>query len=320
MKKFIGKTLAFLVILALLVSGLLVLSSVNESCNQFFAYISCSEDYQRQTEEISVLQRVQQQDNAYDKIMVGDSVCYMLFTRLQDVNDAYFLGGNTRPCTMVMQYVLAKEFMEGHPDAKEVYLFLSKDSWESTIDVQCGYSYVVVPQTQAGTMKDLDEDTVLRMQQLFGRFLMNPYVVNVFDHSLMNHKLVLNGLMVYHELVLGEDMSATYERTENEISPLALQYFEKLVALCEEQGVQLHLLHDPLADTEEKHQEVAMEEEMFRQAGIYDDFSEYFSSVLYYPPEDFFDGVHFNVDDELDNQVIRDIQDHTGLLQDFVVE
>ena len=59
---------------------------------------------------------------------------------------------------------------------------------------------------------------------------------------------------------------------------------------------------------------------MFQAAGLYEQFPEYFSSVLYYPEENFFDGVHFNVDDELNNRVINDIREHTGLLQDFVVE
>ena len=320
MAKFLGKTIGFLAILAVLVTGILFLSASCEPMNQVFAFLSCSDDYERQHAEIQVLKDVQETDNAYTKIMVGDSVCYMLFTRLQDVNDTYFLGANTRPCTMATQYVLVKEFVENHPDAEEVYMFLSKDTWESVIDVQCGYSYVAVPHTQAGTIEDLDPETREEMYRMFGPVLMNPVVVNAFDHSLMNHKIVLNGLVEYHEKILGEDLSADYERTENEISPLALHYFRKIVDLCEEEGLKLHLLHDPVADTEAKHAEIEMEKQMFQAAGLYEQFPEYFSSVLYYPEENFFDGVHFNVDDELNNRVINDIREHTGLLQDFVVE
>ena len=320
MGKFIGKTILFLLILLGLVGGILVVSASSEGMNRIFAFLSCSEDYERQEAETDILRKAQITENDYRKIMVGDSVCYMLFTRLQDVNDVYFLAANTRPCTMATQYALVKEFADGHPEAEEVYIFLSKDSWETIIDVQCGYSYVVVPNTLAGTIDQFDESTVADMRRLFGSVLMNPTVVNIFDKSLMNHKIVLNSLVEYHEKVLGEDLSAPYELTENEISPLALQYFTKIVRLCEERNIELHLLHDPLADTEAKHQEVEMEKQMFQEAGLYDTYQEYFDSVLYYPPENFFDGVHFNVEDELNNRVINDIKEHTGLLQDFVVK
>lgn len=319
MRRFCLKTIVFMLVLVVLICGILWIPSTNDMLNQAFAFLTCSQDYERQSAEIQVLKDVQGINNDYDKIMVGDSVCYMLFTRLQDVNDKYFLGGNTRPCTMATQYVLVKEFIDAHPDAKEVYIFLSKDSWESTIDIQCGYSYVVVPHTQAKTIDDLDQDTRDDMRNKFGSFLMNPVVVNAFDRSQTNRKLVLNGLSEWYDKVLGQDMSSQYVLTENQISPLSQKYFLKIVQLCAENNIQLHLLHDPVADTPEKHQEIEVEKQMFEDAGLYDQFPEYFLSVLYYPPEYFFDGIHFIVDDELDNQVINDIRRHTGLLQDFVV-
>ena len=261
MRRFCLKTIVFMLVLVVLICGILWIPSTNDMLNQAFAFLTCSQDYERQSAEIQVLKDVQGINNDYDKIMVGDSVCYMLFTRLQDVNDKYFLGGNTRPCTMATQYVLVKEFIDAHPDAKEVYIFLSKDSWESTIDIQCGYSYVVVPHTQAKTIDDLDQDTRDDMRNKFGSFLMNPVVVNAFDRSQTNRKLVLNGLSEWYDKVLGQDMSSQYVLTENQISPLSQKYFLKIVQLCAENNIQLHLLHDPVADTPEKHQEIEVEKQ-----------------------------------------------------------
>ena len=89
--------------------------------------------------------------------------------------------------------------------------------------------------------------------------------------------------------------------------------------LCE-RNIELHLLHDPLADTEAKHQEVEMEKQMFQEAGLYDTYQEYFDSVLYYPPENFFRRVHFNVEDELNNRVINDIKNTQVCCRIFVVK
>ena len=82
----------------------------------------------------------------------------------------------------------------------------------------------------------------------------------------------------------------------------------------------MHLIHDPLADTPEKHEEVEQEKQMFMDAGLYNDWQEYFESVLYYPEEYFFDGVHFHVEKEMNNAVIHDIKEHTGLMQDLKLQ
>lgn len=312
--------MCFLLLLGGLTAGLLMLCAVCEPLDRVLAFLTCSEDYTREDVAPEVLKTAQQGDNDYHSILVGDSVSYMLFAESREVNDEYFLAGNTRPCTMATQYVLVKEFVESHPQAKDVYLLYSKESWESVIDVKCGYSYVIVPHLQAGALDELEPETINAAEEKFGALLMTPFMANLFDHSFVNRKLILNSLMTYHEKVLGEDLSAPFERTEGQISPLALQYFQKMIEVCEKHQVALHLIHDPLADTPQKHSEVEAEKQMFRDAGLYDEWQEYFDSVLYYPPEYFFDGVHFHVEKELNNSVIRDIQEHTGLLQDLKLQ
>lgn len=320
MGKYIIKFIGFLFLLGGMTAGILVLCAACEPLDRCLAFLTCSEDYNREDVAPEVLKTAQESDNSYHSILVGDSVSYMLFANSREVNDEIFLAGNTRPCTMATQYVLVKEFIESHPEAKDVYLFYSKESWESVIDVKCGYSYVIVPHMQAGTLGELEPETLEEAEEKFGSLLMTPFMANLFDRSFVNRKIILNSLMVYHEDVLGEDLSAAFEKTDNQISPLALKYFRKMTEVCDENHVALHLIHDPLADTPEKHAEVETEKQMFADAGLYEEWQEYFDSVLYYPAENFFDGVHFHVEKEMNNAVIHDIKEHTGLMEDLKTE
>ena len=320
MGKYMIKMISFLLLLGGLTAGILGLCAVCEPLDRCLAFLTCSEDYSREDVAPEVLKTAQESDNDYHSILVGDSVSYMLFANAREVNDKIFLAGNTRPCTMATQYVLVKKFVESHPAAKDVYLFYSKESWESVIDVKCGYSYVIVPHMQAGTLKALEPETLDEAEGKFGPLLMTPFMANLFDRSFVNRKIILNSLLTYHEDVLGEDLSAPFERTYNQISPLALRYFQKMTEVCKEHQVTLHLIHDPLADTPEKHEEVEQEKQMFMDAGLYNDWQEYFESVLYYPEEYFFDGVHFHVEKEMNNAVIHDIKEHTGLMQDLKLQ
>ena len=317
MVKYIGKVMGFLAILGGMILGVFMLCTVCSPLDQFVAFLTCSDGYHREDVAQEILKTAQEGKNEYQNILVGDSVCYMLFANAGEVSDEYFLAGNTRPCTMATQYVLVNEFLESHPEAKDVYLFYSKESWESVMDVKCGYSYVVVPHMQAGTFDKLGQETVSRAEEMFGPFLVNKFMANAFDRSFVVRKIVLNSLTAYHEKVLGEDLSAPFERTENEISPLALSYFRKMVETCDAHQTTLHLIHDPLADTEEKHAEVEMERRMFQEAGLYEEWQEYFDSVLYYPEEYFFDGVHFLGEENLSDAVIQDISEHTELMTDI---
>jgi len=319
MLKYIGKFVGFLLGLVLLLFGTMVLSSVNEPLNDFFAFISCSDEYERQDVETQTIIDATKVDNQYSKIIVGDSVCYLLFYGFQEQNDEYLFSGITRPATIATHYTMIKEFLENHPEADEVYMMLSYDTWRSIIDVQCGYSYFVVPNTIAGTMNNYDSKTIQEATEKFGTVLMNKSVVELYDKSLMNHKIVLNSLIWVHENVFDKDMSSSYELTEG-MSDLAYDYFCKIEKLCEENNVELHLIHDPVADTPVKRFELECEKQMFIDMGLYDKYHTYFDNVLFYPIEMFFDGIHLNVEKELQSSVIKDIQEVTNSLEDIIIE
>lgn len=321
MGKLIGKTLAFLLGVLALIALIIVLSTSNSVFDDFFSLITCSGEYtsKEETLKIDTIERAKETDNSYEKIIVGDSVSYFMFTPLQEYNDVYFIGSTNRPFTMAGQYVVISEFLKSHPEAKEAYLFFSKDSWESVIDPQNGYQNTVVPFVKAGVLDDLDQVTRDEMNKTFSGFLMKPAIVELYYRSMMNHKLVLNSIIAYHEEILGEDCSSLYEKTEGRLSPLSELYLQKTIDLCKEKGVTFHIVHNPLADTEIKHNELEEEKRDFERSPFMYLSDDYFNSVIFYPEEQFADGVHYGVTPELQRNAIRDIINKTGYMTDLVV-
>lgn len=314
----------FLLLLLMMVVGCIIISAANDTTNEIFSFVTNSEDYIRNEEaaKAEAISATMDADNDYTKLLVGDSVSFFLFNRLQEYNDDYLLVGTSRPFTIAGQYIQIKEFLENHPEATDVYMFESKETWEAVIDPQCTYQNLVVPTVETGTYDDLDQNTREEICDEFSSVLLNKKVVRIYNYSNMNRKLMLNGILLYHEKILGEDVSAVYESTPNEVSPLAQQYLAKIIKLCDTNQVTLHILHDPLADTEAKRREVEMERQMLSACGYNDSelFEDYYDSVLYYPEECFFDGVHLNIDDNLQNSVIEDIKKMTGELKEIKYE
>ena len=322
MGKLIGKIALFLAGILVLCCLCIVLSSCGGVFDDFFATVSSSEEYtpKEETQKIDAINSAKETDNKYTKLIVGDSVSYFMFTQLQEYNDNYLIASTSRPFTMAGQYMVIKQFADSHPNASEVYLFFSKDSWESVIDPQCGYQNTVVPFIEAGVYDDLEDVTKREIVDEYTVFFVNPLAVKLYYNSKMNHKLVLNTIIAYNEKILGKDCSKMYETTEGRLSPLSELYLQKTIDLCNEKGISLHLMHDPLADTDKKHAEMEAEKQDFINSGYMDIAGDYFDSVIFYPKEQFVDGVHYGQSGEMQKDAIRDIINKTGLMTDLVVK
>ena len=62
--------------------------------------------------------------------------------------------------------------------------------------------------------------------------------------------------------------------------------------MCNEKGIEFHLLPTPIKDNEYKHNQMARQLEEFTEAGIMDLVKNYYDCVEYYPEEQFRDEVH----------------------------
>ena len=62
--------------------------------------------------------------------------------------------------------------------------------------------------------------------------------------------------------------------------------------MCNENGIEFHLLPTPIKDNDYKHEQMSRQMEEFTEAGIIDLVKNYYDSVEYYPKEQFRDEVH----------------------------
>lgn len=324
MKKLLSRIVLFLVILVIIIVGILTLCVMFPSVDNLIGTVTCSEGFDGYEEKTKTeaIEKTQNKNDGYTKLFVDDSVCASMFGRLQDKNSVYLFAGTNRAFLVAGQYVQIREFLKTHDNVSEVYMFLSKGTWESTIDVQYGYQCFAVPIISTNTFDDLENNTKQEMKDTYSGTLIQPWFVYIYNKSCVIRKLTLNLLNTYHEKVLKEDMSVNYVHEENKVSDVNQQYLDLIINMCEKNNIALHILHDPIADTPDNRDDYDNEIKMINE--ISNDknkkyLDEYLNSVLFYPEDLFIDGVHFKGDDALNNQIIHDIQGKTNLLYDVVV-
>lgn len=312
MKGFLLRLAAFVLAALVLFCGVLGLSAF-APFSEIFAKLTGSTGYSASaSEEIGGhIANVQAADGA-SALILGDSVCWQVFDPFSLCNTAYRIDGSNRAVTLAGQYLLAKAFLDAHPGATDVYLILTPESFSAGFDTGYGYQYAAAPFAAAGLLDGLDETTRAELSAAYGA----PFLTGTFarwaDASPLVKKLYLNAL----ELAPGQESAGP-------LIPLAARNLQNLADLCAERGAAFHLLCAPLADTEDRHATMAALEQAFREQGLYDSYSAYFTRTPWYDRALFGeDGVHFDnsvADMDFCAGVVQDIQAATGLLDGLVL-
>ena len=312
MKAFLLRLVAFVLAALVLFCGVLGLSAF-APFSEIFAKLTGSTDYSASaSEEIGGhIANVQAADGAA-ALILGDSVCWQVFDPFSLCNTAYRIDGSNRAVTIAGQYLLAKAFLDAHPGATDVYLIVTPESFSAGFDAGYGYQYAAAPFAAAGLLDGLDETTRAELNAAYGA----PFLTGTFarwaDASPLVKKLYLNALEL-----------APAQESAGPLVPLAARNLQNLADLCAERGAAFHLLCAPLADTEDRRSTMAALEAAFREQGLYDSYSAYFTETPWYDPGLFGeDGIHFDntvADMEFCASVVRDIQTATGLLDGLVL-
>ena len=313
MTKFLLRLAAFVLAALVLFLGVLGLSALGPF-SDIFAKLTASTGYSASaSEEIGAhITAVQARDGA-TALILGDSVCWQVFGPFSLCNTAYRIDGSNRAVTLAGQYLLAKAFLDAHPDATDVYLIITPDSFSAGFDAGYGYQYAAAPFAAAGLLGGLDDTTRAELTAAYGA----PFLTGTFarwaDASPLVKKLYLNALEVWQPAAA----------QSGPLVPLARRNLENLETLCQERGAAFHLLCAPLADSEDRHTAMASLEQAFRDAGLYDSYSAYFTQAPWYDRALFGeDGVHFDnatADMDFYARVIGEIQNATGLLDGLVL-
>ena len=305
MKRLYSNLFGIIILVVLLCIGLDILS-MRGYTRDIIAGLTDSDEYfvNNGPEMINPIIRDAQREDGTTTLVLGDSVAHQLFDDLDELNSDISILPSNAGVTMAGQYVIAKEYMEHHPEATDIYLFVLPEYLGRTFDTQWGYQYAVLPFIETDTLGDFDDNTIRIMKDTYGSLFMNKKIATAVDRSGINRKLYLNYI---REQGNGYDPADYYE--------LADQYLVKLNDLCSEKSVEFHLISCPVSET--KKEQVAVYDEGYRDSETYKIFPKYFDDVLFYPAECFGDDTHFSEqykNREYLNSVIVDMLDGTELL------
>ncbi len=300
MKKLYIKLLVFGGLYLSIVCAFLVLSA-QEKWSGFIEIATKSEDYVLEgygtSEIIPFIERVQEH-NDYTKLVLGDSVCHQLFDRYYEFNDVYCISGSNQAISLAGQYILAEEFVKNHENVTDIYLVLTMGSLATDFGAQLGYQYAVMPFVKTDTINDLDDETLDEIADIYGGFFCLKPVVNIIDASPLNKKLYLNALAQKEERFPAE--------SDGVISQVTYRYLEKLYDLCEEEGITLHVIPGPHADSEARHK---LEEQIAEEINSKGDklkLQGYLDQIVYYPEWMFRDGIHFD-EKKVNEETLRNV-------------
>lgn len=312
MRKKHGKIIIFFILLVALL-GVIDFASMNEPWRKVLAKYTDSEEFISvnvgASEIKPYIEKVSTPDNT-SILIIGDSVCKQMTDELQQYNDNMCITGSNAAIAMTGQYILARKYIENHPKATDVYMFLLPGSLQVTFDTQWGYQYTVMPFVETDTLKLLDDNTIEAMESVYGAFFMKSFVVKVIDKSAINRKIYLN--------MLADSKEGYLQKTSYEI---AEQYIKKIYDLCQENDIKLHLYPCPVVESQRESIENMREE--YSKTWLCTKFPDYLDNVLFYSDEQTGDGVHFGgeyASTKHYNEKIREVFKGSKLLEELCFE
>ena len=307
--------LNFTAIMVITVLGLVLIDylSMTDGYREILAYLTNSSSYIKEnvgSDEIKpYIERVKRQDGA-TRLIIGDSVCRQMFENLQELNNDFCIAGTNASINMTGQNILAKEFLDNHPDAADVFLIVLPTSLRGGFNITFGYQYMVMPFAETNTLGLLDKETIEIMESVYGEFFMKPSVVRAIDLSGINRKLYLNFL---------NEHASDYELQ----SPYALseQYIAKICDMCVKKGVNFHMYPCPVSSDNVEYMEQLRES--FEESALYEINPDYMESIYYYDAKETSDGVHFGKDyayQEHFNEIIEQMLQGKEILEMLKLE
>ncbi len=311
MKKFYLKS-TLLIFFIFIILAVIEVLSVTENYSQPIAKLTDSEEYLNHMDGpnwINPLIEKVSVDNGEDTLIIGDSVCRQLFIELSDINDTTCIAPAIAPFTICGQYVLAKLFIENHPNASDIYLLLAPTNIHNNdFDINYSYQYLVMPLVETDKLDYLDNSTIERIEELFGRYSTDKKFVYAVDKSGLNRKLYLNYI----------ETQSNRKPSDGKSIPIFFEYFPKIEKLCEENNVTLHFLSCPISDSETRTETSNNGLELLRSSELNKWYNDYKASVKIYPQEMFSDDTHFGYPYNSQtsfNKIINETYKDTGLLE-----
>lgn len=284
--------------------------SAQTGYNMYIAEITDSEIWGSLNNGLDIIEKIEKsrEYNDYNCLILGDSVCNQIYGSLQEKNADYLILASNRALTMAGQFILVQNFIETHPEVKEIDLIIIPESLTATFDTVYGYQYTAIPFVLTEEISELNTETIGLMNETYGSFFMQPYIVQTISNSPMLRKVYINTLYRLNPI----------ESSGAGLSQISVEYLRQIDELCSENDIDFNIISGPIADTSEHRIMLENLEEEIRREGLEELFSDYFCNIIFFPEEYFVDGIHFC--DEYDNsefynEVIHLLRQNTGCME-----
>ncbi len=305
MKKLLWKCVIFFMVILALCAVFLFLST-REPFRPVIARVANCEDFMEDGGMLASFEKARQQDGT-TQLVIGDSICRQMFAPLWEYNPEKSILATNAALMMPGQYLLAREYLQQHPETTDVFLVMHPLTLTRTFEMEWGYRYAAMTYVETDTYQYLDESTRNTMEGTYGAFFLREDTVWMMETSPICRKIGLNYINAH-----GEPYAQSYPF---EITDL---YVEMLYNLCRENGVELHLYSSPVA--EYYREEMTALAENYKETRMSYLFPHYMEDIWYYPDEWTEDLSHFNGEyahREKLNEIIEQAYGQTRLWEDL---
>lgn len=218
-------------------------------------------------------------------LILGDSVGRQFFNpEYQEESETCCYLATNQAITAAGNYILFRRFLENNPDINRVYYVLRPDSLKSGVNFVYTYSYFVTPLFNESYNIYLHPETVEGIEEVFGKVCAErefpKWMMAKYPKILEMYNNACSSLwQIRHQ-----------KDAQKQMPDMSITYLADMKQICDENGIELHLICVPLPEGIVFDFE-SLEEEMYA-VGLESLYEEYTSDVQYVEQGAFVDGIH----------------------------
>lgn len=235
-------------------------------------------------------------------LILGDSVGRQFFNpEYQEESETCCYLATNQAITAAGNYILFRRFLENNPDTNRVYYVLRPDSLKSGVNFVYTYSYFVTPLFNESYNIYLHPETVEGIEEVFGKVCAE----RAFPKWMMAKYPKI--LEMYNNTCSSLWQIRHQGDAPKQVPDMSITYLADMKQICDEHGIELHLVCVPLPEGYAFDFE-SLEREM-DAAGLETLYEEYTSDVQYVERGAFVDGIHLTKEymDENREKYIRNM-------------
>lgn len=260
MRRFLGRMLAFLVCLVILVEAV--------------SYVIVAADLQRYFlpgSEIYIAIAKSHQKKKPKKVLIGDSVGNQMFPNTED-NDSLVSLACNQAIGVVGQYLLLNNFFSAGNKVDTIFMIYSPNSFKTNLDQIYTFHYFIKPFNKKEYAGQFTETVKRQIEKV-------PY----YYTAQLPHNLATTWAP---EFEAKDSIDFTF------LSPISVEYLKKIRTLAEQHSSRVIILPPPTS-MQKKPVIDKMDRNEITKNGLDGMFQNYFERIIFLDDALFYDGIHF---------------------------